>query len=70
MHTSDVRHAGTDAQVYVNLYGNKGRSGKIVLAEGVKETDQFFERGSVDIFTPEVRVVTLHITLVSVCYNF
>ena len=54
MHTSDIRHAGTDAEVYINLFGDKGRSGKIALGEGMKERDEFFERGSVDVFTPEV----------------
>ena len=54
VYTSDIRHAGTDAEVYINMFGNKGRSGRIVLGEGLKERDDFFERASVDVFTPEV----------------
>ena len=55
VYTSDIRHAGTDAEVYVNLFGNKGRSGQVVLGKEQKDRDKFFERASVDVFVPEVR---------------
>ena len=64
MYTSDIRHAGTDAEVYINLFGNKGRSGRVVLGDGLKDSDQFFERGSVDVFSPEVSFQRLVLQIV------
>ncbi|XP_013416715.1 lipoxygenase homology domain-containing protein 1 isoform X2 [Lingula anatina] len=49
--TGDVRHAGTSARVYVEMFGGKGgneTSGKIWLENGK------FERGRTDIFNVEV----------------
>eukprot|EP00116_Pleurobrachia_bachei_P001013 sb/3461275/ len=53
-YTSDILHAGTDAKVWAILYGDKGMSGKVTLGKEQKDKDKFFERGSVDVFTPEV----------------
>eukprot|EP00873_Tetraselmis_striata_P010472 jgi/Tetstr1/430736/TSEL_020527.t1 len=47
IHTGDVRGAGTDANVFVNLHGSSGDTGKKVLhAKGKAD----FERGQVDTF--------------------
>lgn len=51
--TSDTKHAGTDANVFVVLYGDKGKSDDIKLN---KDGDSF-EQGQMDIFnidTPDV----------------
>ena len=50
MKTSDVRGAGTDASVYVVLFGVNGDSGELHLK--VSETnDDPFETGQWDVFT-------------------
>lgn len=47
-YTSDVRAAGTDARVSVELIGQAGSSGMRVLESGTSATA--FERGGVDVF--------------------
>ena len=49
-YTTNCKDAGTDADVYVKLYGSKGNTGKIFLDN---EEDNF-ERGKIDRFTEEV----------------
>ncbi|XP_059165241.1 lipoxygenase homology domain-containing protein 1-like [Physella acuta] len=46
--TGDVENAGTDAKVFINLFGNKGSTGNLILPGQV--TSQF-ERGDTDTFT-------------------
>ncbi len=49
MRTSDIRGAGTDSNVYVDLRGaGGGSSGKQVLRNGSVDC---FERGKADVFT-------------------
>ena len=43
--TSDVREAGTDAQIHVNMKGENGESGQVVLKSGKK----MFERASLEV---------------------
>jgi hypothetical protein len=50
--TGDVRGAGTDAAVFLTLYGTAGNSGALAL-ENSKDN---FERGQVDRFTVEAAV--------------
>ena len=53
MTTGDVRGAGTDANVFVILFGGKDgetNSGKLFLEDDSKNN---FERGTTDIFTVE-----------------
>lgn len=47
--TSDIRGAGTDANVFIQLFGEKNDSGKIPL-ETSKNNKNKFERGNEDIF--------------------
>lgn len=53
MKTGDVRGASTDANVFVQLYGSSGETGKVPLriAENTKNK---FERGRTDKFKVEV----------------
>ena len=44
--TSDVWNAGTDANVFLTLYGNKDSSDKIALTGN----GNLFERGKIDSF--------------------
>jgi hypothetical protein len=44
--TSDIRNSGTDANVYIQLFGDKMDSGKIPLATNRNK----FERGRTDVF--------------------
>ena len=44
--TSDVKHAGTDANVFLCLYGNKGKTEEVKI-ENKGDT---FEKGQVDTF--------------------
>lgn len=46
IYTSDIKLAGTDANVYICVYGEKGKSDEILLEN---KTDNF-EQGKVDYF--------------------
>lgn len=47
--TTDKKGAGTDASVYIQLYGNKNDTGKIELVHS-KTNSNKFERGNSDTF--------------------
>ena len=47
VHTSDLKFAGTDADVSLTLYGNKGTSPVDLLLSTSKNN---FERSTVDVF--------------------
>lgn len=49
MVTSDLRGAGTNANVYIQLFGEKNDSGKIPLELSKTNRDKF-ERGQTDVF--------------------
>lgn len=61
--TGDEKNAGTDANVWVQVYGDKGDTGHVQLKKsGMMEN--LFERGQTDYFTLEagdVGKVTNHI---------
>ena len=44
--TADTRGAGTDANVFITVFGKKGRTPKIQLTNGADN----FERGQTDVF--------------------
>ncbi|XP_060092590.1 lipoxygenase homology domain-containing protein 1 [Heteronotia binoei] len=50
--TGDKKHAGTDANVFIVLYGTKDDTGTIYLMAS-KTNKNKFERGKVDVFTVE-----------------
>lgn len=50
VHTGDVKYAGTDANVYVTIYGEKGDTGSRQLSNKWKND---FERNQIDKFTIE-----------------
>eukprot|EP00047_Mylnosiga_fluctuans_P014195 m.36272 g.36272 ORF g.36272 m.36272 type:complete len:2392 (+) comp5381_c0_seq2:48-7223(+) len=50
--TGDVPKAGTDANVFVNLFGAKGETGALKLVESTSFRNKF-ERGHIDIFKLE-----------------
>lgn len=52
MKTSDVSGAGTDAKVYVILFGANGDTGEIHLAKSETYKDSF-ENNQIDVFTME-----------------
>ena len=45
----DCRYAGTDANVYVNIVGSNGQTGKIMLIKS-QTNENPFEKGKTDIF--------------------
>ena len=47
IYTSNIKDAGTDANVHIQIYGNKGASAQIHLS---KENENSFEKGKVDKF--------------------
>lgn len=49
--TSDIKNAGTDANVFITLYGSKGTSDKLPLTG---RQGNLFERGSVNTFPVSV----------------
>ena len=50
--TGDVRGAGTDANVYVHIFGKNGDTGRLPLRQ-FENTKTKFERGRADMFTVE-----------------
>ncbi len=55
VYTSDVSNAGTDAKVFLTLYGSKGKTDEVIL---VAEKTAF-EKGSVDTFRLDMEDVGL-----------
>jgi len=47
--TGDVKHAGTDAHVHMQMFGDKGESDRFMLAKSIGHKDKF-ERSRTDIF--------------------
>ena len=54
VYTGDVRGAGTDANVFINMYGNQGDSGERKLAGSETHRDKF-ERNQVTPRTSSLR---------------
>ena len=52
VYTSDVRNAGTDANMHLIIVGENGDTGKVKLASSAEHRDKF-ERGNVDSFVVE-----------------
>ncbi len=50
--TGDVRGAGTDANVYILIFGKQGDTGRLPLRQS-ENTKNKFERGRADMFTVE-----------------
>ena len=53
-HTSDMSNSGTNADVYVVLYGQESCTEKKSLCSSKSERKKCFERGQVDKFVLEV----------------
>lgn len=54
-YTSDVKGAGTDANVFMSLYGERGHTGELALIDTSKhKRKDRFERKSVDVCIVEV----------------
>ena len=54
VHTSDVSGAGTDADVFVVLYGNEVCTAQKSLCDTKKQRKESFERAQIDKFVLEV----------------
>lgn len=54
--TGDVKNAGTDAKVFVQLFGDNGQTDRIPLATSAGHKNKF-ERGRTDTFTFEGSVL-------------
>ena len=50
--TGDVRGAGTDANVYVQIFGKEGDTGRLHLRQS-ENTKNKFEKGRADMFNVE-----------------
>jgi lipoxygenase homology domain-containing protein 1 len=50
--TGDIRSAGTDARVYLRIYGEKGDTGRLRLKRS-NDSSKMFERGQIDEFVLE-----------------
>lgn len=70
--TSDVKGAGTDAQVFLQIYGEKGKSDEIKL----ENNSDSFEQGQLDKFVVSPGTSADHITMFStvklskICFIF
>ena len=58
VHTSDMSSAGTDANVFITLYGMGGAcTEQVELTESKKKKrKECFNKGSVDVFVREVNI--------------
>ena len=50
--TGDIRGAGTDANVYIHIFGKNGDTGRLPLRQS-ENTKNKFEKGRADMFTVE-----------------
>jgi hypothetical protein len=50
--TGDVSHAGTDANVFLKIFGDKGDTGQMPLRNS-DNTKNMFEKGRTDMFKLE-----------------
>ena len=70
--TGDVRGAGTDANVYVQLFGKEGDTGRLPLRQS-ENTKNKFEKGRADMFNVEAvdigKVSILHRVLIFVFFT-
>ena len=57
VYTSDENGAGTDADVFVVLYGREIVTSQKSLCDNKKKRKECFERSSVDKFVVEVRII-------------
>ena len=72
MKTGDVRGAGTDADVHLKIFGKKGDTGVMPLANA-ENTSNKFERGRTDLFkveTTDIGKVSKIITPVLLALKF
>lgn len=67
--TEDVPFAGTDATVYVQLFGEKGQTEKIEFRSENKREAPKFKRGRIDKFAVETADVG-QVTLIVTCSFF
>jgi len=67
VHTGDIKYAGTDANVFLTLFGSKGQSTKIPLNNSNNKKSPF-ERGQVDEFEIRARDVGI-LYRVEVCHD-
>ena len=57
VYTSDIQSAGSDSNVFIELYGMSGISTEqIFLSDTKKKRKECFNRGSVDVFVREVSI--------------
>ena len=52
VYTGDVKGAGTDANVFINIFGSTGNTGERKLVKSETHKDKF-ERAQVDVFVVE-----------------
>lgn len=67
VHTADKRGAGTDADVFVNLFGELGDTGERWLRKSETHRNKF-ERGNVDVFNIEA-VQLKHLNKIRIGHN-
>ena len=58
VHTGDVRGSGTDANVFLTLFGDKGDTGERKLHKSETHSNKF-ERGQVSLLTHKCRSTEL-----------
>ena len=54
VHTSDLPYAGTNAHVYISIYGERGWTPPIVLDDPNKDDNERDEVGVYDFYTTDV----------------
>lgn len=69
MRTGTCRHAGTDANVYIQLFGNSGSTGKVKLVDSESGNKNKFETGRVDLFKVEAVDIEEVLTILSAISN-
>ena len=67
VYTGDVSGAGTDADVYVVLFGKEKSTSQKSLCVNKQERKKYFERKSVDKFVIEVTNSICHVNFERVC---
>lgn len=67
IYTSDISGAGTDSNIFITIYGLLGiQTGEVLLTDNKKKRKDSFNRGSVDVFVREVKLILTEYSIVEV----
>jgi len=68
IYTSKLSNAGTDANVFIEIYGEEKTTGQVTLCSKTERKGKF-QTGSTDVFVPELEDVGEEITKIRIGHD-